>query len=170
MKNLFIIYTQRSELSVHDLNSLGRFSPSFLLFLLVLLLSLPPQLLTIKESILNLITIPQWRLQSWIPEKPKWNIQLDTLLFLSLLNNVFLMHSGQMRSDNPSTKLSIQLPRRTRTGAQASVQHINLLSRQQQLQEKQQGKMWGSEAVSFHKGRELEFPSGCELHGSVYLL
>lgn len=169
MKHLFILYAQRSELSVHDLNSLGRFSPPFLLLLLVLLLSLPPVLLTIKESVLNLITIPQWRLHSWMPEKPKWNIQLDTLLFFSLLNNAFLMHSEQMRSHIPSTKLSILLPRR-RTGAQASLQLINLLSRQQQLQEKQQGKTCGSEAVSFHKGRGLEFPSGCELQGSVYLL
>lgn len=80
------------------------------------------------------------------------------------------MHSGQMRSDTPFTKPSIQLPRRTRTGAQDSLQHINLISRQQQVQEEQQGKMWGSEAVSFHEQRELEFPSGCEPHGSVYLL
>lgn len=136
---------------------LGEVFPPLLLFLLVLLLSRAPLLLTMKDSILNLITILQRRLRSWMPEKLKWNIQFDTVLFLSLLNNAFSMHSGQMRSDTPSTKLSIQLPRRTSTGAQASLQHINLLFRQGQLREKQQGKTQGSEAVSFMKAESWNF-------------
>lgn len=163
LKHLFILCPQAPELPVHDINSLWKFSPPFLLFLLLLSL---PYCSTPQKSVFNLITIPQWRLQSWMPEK----LQSDMLLFLSLLNNSFLMRSGQNRSDIPSTKLTLQLPRRTRTGAQAALQHINLLSRQQQLQEKQEWKMQGSKAVFFHKSRELEILSGCELHGSVHLL
>lgn len=79
--------------------------------------------------------------------KPKWNTVRCSALFSS---SCWTMCSwctrGRVDQIPPSTKLSIQLPRRTRTGAQASLQHTNLLPRQQQLQEKQKEKagLWSS--------------------------
>lgn len=162
LKHLFILCPQAPELPVHDLNSLWKFSPPFLLFLLLLSL---PYCSSPQKSVFNLITIPQWKLspgclknssQICCSFSPCWTIR--SWCALARTDQISLPQNSPSNYQEEQG-LELRLP-------------SNILISfpdNSSCRKSRKRKCRALKQVFFTKV-ELEIPSGCELHGSVHLL